>query len=196
MNIFEQDNFSIKYYIEKSNNIEKLDKISEYINFALKTTILKQNPIQNLESQKDCCKRLLLNFINGDTQSFTRIANIRNNINQINKGSIIDLLIKSSIELDCYNRNIIKLLENNLCSRITNEIYIGNYVEILETISNNSDMLKNLINNYIELTYEKDNIFNDKKKRMCTTDSLTNSALIQLNLSMIYVQKEIIGIKK
>lgn len=195
-NLFENFNFSIESYIGESNNIERLDKINEYLNFALKATILNQGPNYDLEIQKSCSKQLLLNYISGDKCAFTRGSQVRSNMNNIDIHNIIDLLIKSSIELDCYNRNVLHLLDDTLCSRMTNEIYIGKYEEIIDMILNNKDILKQMIEDYIELKYQKDIIFKNRIDGMCMSDSLTSNALNQLNLNMkLYEQKIIIESK-
>lgn len=196
-NLFENYNFSIESYIDDPNNIKKLDKINEYLNFALKATILNQESNYDLGIQKSCSKQLLLNYILGDKNAFTRGSQIRSNMGIIDMNNIIDLLIKNSIELDCYNRNVLHLLDDTLCSRMTNEIYIGKYEEIIDMILNDEDILKQMIDDFIELKYQKDTIFNSRIDGMCTNDSLAGRALNQLNLSMtLYEQKNNIEIKK
>lgn len=189
-NIFEQYNFSIENYIDNPNNVEKLNKINNYLNFALKATILKQNEKYDLETQKNCAKQLLLNYLLGDNSAFTRALDIRNNINKINRSNLINLLIKNSIELDCYNRNILHILEDRLCHQITTDIYNGDYDEMLGIINKDNNILSEIINNYIDLKYQKDDIFIDRLNAMCMSDSLTISALNQLNLGIkLYDQK-------
>jgi len=191
-NIFEQYDFSISNYLGRGNSVDRLYKIDEYLNFALKATVLRQNPALSLENQKACSKQLLLNYLKGDAQSFTRLSAIRTNVQQISKINIIDSLIKNSIEKDCYNRNIVHSLDENLCSRITNEIYIGKYEEIISMIFNNDELLIPMINDYIEFKYNKDNVVTERLDKMCSSDVLTSNALNQLNLSMkLYEQKNI-----
>lgn len=195
-NLFENFNFSIENYLSNSNNLERLNKINNYLNFALKATILNQGSNYDIKIQKSCSKQLLLNYILGDKNAFTRGSQIRSNMNEINMNNIIDLLIKSSIELDCYNRNVLHLLDDTLCSRMTNEIYLGKYEEIINMILNDTNTLIQLIDDYIELKYQKDNIFNDRIDGMCINDSLTSGAMNQLNLGMkLYEQKIILGSK-
>lgn len=194
-NLFENYNFSIESYIDDPNNIKKLDKINIYLNFALKATILTQSSNYDIKTQKSCSKELLFNYILGDKNAFTRGLQIRTNMNKIDTNDIINLLIKSSIELDCYNRNIIHLLDDTLCSKLTNEIYLGKYKEIIEMMLNNRDILKKMINDYIELKYQKDTIFNDRIDGMCMSDSLTSRAINQLSLSMKLYEQQVNEIK-
>ena len=56
----------------------------DYLNFALKATILNQGSNYDIKIQKSCSKQLLLNYILGDKNAFTRGSQIRSNMNEIN----------------------------------------------------------------------------------------------------------------
>lgn len=187
-NIFEDFNFNIENYLINKNSVEGLNNVSNYLNFAIKATIIKQIPNCDLNTQCSKGKEILIEYLNGASNSFTRTANIRSNMTTIDKTIINDLLIKTAIEKENYDRNINHLLNGDenfrLCKTITEEIYNGNYETIYKVISTNQNILNTLINNYFSLNYSLDNIKKDRLNLMYNNDSITSDALNRLNIEM------------
>lgn len=182
--------FDINEYIGK-NNLEGLNKIALYLDYALNTTIKKQMPNISIRDEKLYAKMLLCNYFKGDMHSFTSTNNIRNNIYTIGNERIIELFLKCMIEKHAYNV-LIKKLEGSskygdqCCNYITNRIAHNRYNDIIEWLNNDFDNIEEIINNYVDVFYQKtfsDHAdFDTLAKKHYDTNIALNNLCLEVNV--------------
>lgn len=182
---FEDSNFDIKTYVLKSN-LEGLNRFKIYLDYALNTTIKKQLPDINFEDEKLYAKELLCNYIKGDMHSFTSKNNIRNNIYTIGNNILIKLFLKCMIEKHAYNILIKKMqgssdYNDQCCNYITNRIGHNKYEDIIEWLNNDFDNIEEIINNYINIFYQRNYSECQDLETLTEKSDDTNKAMQMLN---------------
>lgn len=181
-------NFDITEYIGR-NCVDNLKNISDYLNFAIKSTILKQIPNISKEKEVNMANKILKNYFSGNDSVFTRKDNIRNNIKKIDKKRLFDLFIKTGIiqkEINCKRNHLLadKTFDQKCVTWITSEMYFGQYDNVINELEVNHNLLDILIDYYIVLFYNTDEYYQELFENMILSNSETNKALINLNISM------------
>lgn len=178
-------NFDISE-IEGFNRVDGLNNISIYINYALSETIKSQMPNIDIENEKFYAKQILQRYLSGDSHSFTRKNSIRENIDKITPNKIMNIIIKSYIEIEAYNRRVLRRLDNvdvngEYAKYITDNVASGNLDNIKPWLNSN---LESLVNGYISTQYNEDIEYKKKLEDLAYAVPNTSKALEQLNLEM------------
>lgn len=181
-------NFDIMTYIER-DSVDNLKQVSDYLNFAMKSTILKQMPNISKEEEQKMAEKILKMYLTNNNFAFTRKDNIRNNMEQIGKNRLVNLMIKSAIEKKAYNNRVVHLLadrtyQDQCVTWITSQINAGSYESVIDTLQSNPDMLSSLIENYVQLSYNVPEEIKDNYSEIALTESQTERALNNLNVSI------------
>lgn len=182
---YTNSNFDIST-IEGFNNIDGLAGISNYMDFALSSTIHKQKPNIDIETEKMYAKDILKRYLQGDPVAFTSTYGIRGNMRQVSKKKIQDLLIKSLIELDAYNKRVLHQLgPNNYigeCAQyVTSVVASGQLDQIQPWINDN---MNTFVENYINTRYKEDMDMKRQIEDVAYSIPDNSKALEQLNLEM------------
>ena len=180
--------------LTNENIIEELNNISEYINYGIHFTIVKQLGNIELETEAKYAVKILNNFIKGQTNAFTGKNNIRTNMKSIDSIKIIALLIKSAIDRYAFNTIKLKKLkmesnEDKVAETITEQLFEGNFEEILSWITSDSRIMTMLIENHIDLYYQGDRELIDAYAYMTDRHAKTKIAIKEL-LSYLKLENE------
>lgn len=172
--------------IPSFNNVDGLPAISSYLDFALANTIRRQipNPDQNME--KKYATEILTEFLKGDFTAFTRIYNIRQNMEKITPETIKNLMLHSLIELEAENKVCLQQLQptefiDQCAEYVTNVIARGRLDELQDWISDNMGAF---IQNYVQTRYKESPENKKSMNEMAIEYPDTQRALQQLNFEM------------
>lgn len=172
--------------IPSFNNVDGLPAISSYLDFALANTIRRQipNPDQNME--KKYATEILTEFLKGDFTAFTRIYNIRQNMEKITPETTKNLMLHSLIELEAENKVCLQQLQptefiDQCAEYVTNVIARGRLDELQDWISDNMGAF---IQNYVQTRYKESPENKKSMNEMAIEYPDTQRALQQLNLEI------------
>lgn len=182
---FKDVSFDITKYIENSN-LDGLSRVKIYLDYALNTTIKKQMPEIGFSDEKLYAKELLYNYFKGDMHSFTSKDNIRNNIYTIGNATLVKLFLKCMIEKHAYNVLIKKIqgssnYNDQCCNYITNRIAHNHYNDIIEWLNDDFDNVEEIINNYVDIFYQRDFQECQDLETLTEKSDDTNKAMQMLN---------------
>ena len=183
---FEDINFDIKSYVKK-DDLDGLNRIQIYLDYALNTTIKKQMPEININDERLYAKELLYNYFKGDMHSFTSKNNLRNNIYTIGNDSLVKLFLKCMIEKHAYNILIKKIqgsdaYNDQCCNYITNRISHNLYNDIIEWLNNDFDNIEEIINNYVNIFYQRSYQECQDLEMLTSKDASTKKAMEVLDI--------------
>lgn len=172
--------------IPSFNNVDGLPAISSYLDFALANTIRRRipNPDQNMEEKY--ATEILTEFLKGDFKAFSRIYNIRQNMEKITPETIKNLMLHSLIELEAENKVCLQQLQptefiDQCAEYVTNVIARGRLDELQDWISDNMDAF---IQNYVQTRYKESPENKKSMNEMAIEYPDTQRALQQLNLEI------------
>lgn len=172
--------------IPSFNNVDGLPAISSYLDFALANTIRRHipNPDQNMEEKY--ATEILTRFLKGDFKAFTRIYNIRQNMEKITPETIKNLMLHSLIELEAENKVCLQQLQptefiDQCAEYVTNVIARGRLDELQDWISDNMGAF---IQNYVQTRYKESPENKKSMNEMAIEYPDTQRALQQLNLEI------------
>lgn len=180
----------MNFDIRNTNNFGRFSSLSEsqnYLDFAIFSTIRKQLPNVSPESEKKSASEILTRYMSGTSQpSFTRQYNIRNNIDALGKGQIMNIFIKMMIERDAYNKRVKHQLaaqsyRDQCCEYITQMTANGQVDQIGEWLNS---VIPELVDTYVSEVYRQDSDIRNRIEEISYQDPLTNKALEKLNLEM------------
>ena len=185
---FNKPNFDYNKFFNESG-IQGLENISAFIDFGIHTTIVKQLGNINQETETRYAINLLKNFTDGNKNTFTNSNNIRTIINTIEPFKLVLIFIKSAIER--YAFNVINLNkksfdtnEDKIAETIVEQIADGNLNDIIDWISSDERILPILIENYIYMSYKKDNQLRKVYNYIVSNCDKSKKAMKQLNLKL------------
>ncbi len=172
--------------IPSFNNVDGLPAISSYLDFALANTIRRRipNPDQNMEEKY--ATEILTEFLKGDFKAFSRIYNIRQNMEKITPETIKNLMLHSLIELEAENKVCLQQLQptefiDQCAEYVTNVIARGRLDELQDWISDNMGAF---IQNYVQTRYKESPENKKSMNEMAIEYPDTQRALQQLNLEI------------
>jgi len=184
------DNLNKMDEIYEQRGIERLVALEEYFNYAVSSTILKQQPNIDLLAEKNYARFLIHNWlVKGIPNAFTSSYNIRSNMNQCDKETVIQLLIKSAIERDVYKQQIQhKLVSTNpheeVCQYVSYKLYGGEYTTLMDQLKNGEVDITKLIENYVDFSYKAGPEFKNNINLLISRNPINDKAMNQLNLEM------------
>lgn len=189
---FNKPNFDYNRYFNESG-IQGLENISSFIDFGIHSTIIKQLGNIDDELENKHAINLLISFTEGNKNVFTNSFDIRKTIDTIEPYKIVLIFIKSAIER--YAFNIINLNKKNFDSNedkiaetIVEQIIDGNLDSILDWINTDERILPILIENYIYMSYKKDNQLRKVYNYIVSNCNKAKKAMKRLNSLMDYIK--------
>lgn len=189
---FNKPNFDYNKFFNESG-IQGLENISSFIDFGIHSTIIKQLGNIDDELENKYAINLLISFTEGNKNVFTNSFDIRKTIDTIEPYKIVLIFIKSAIER--YAFNIINLNKKNFDSNedkiaetIVEQIIDGNLDSILDWINTDERILPILIENYIYMSYKKDNQLRKVYNYIVSNCNKAKKAMKRLNSLMEYIK--------
>lgn len=189
---FNKPNFDYNKFFNESG-IQGLENISAFIDFGIHSTIVKQLGNIDDELENKYAINLLISFTEGNKNVFTNSFDIRKTIDTVEPYKIVLIFIKSAIER--YAFNIINLNkktfdsnEDKIAETIVEQIIDGNLDNILEWIDTDERILPILIENYIYMSYKKDNQLRKVYNYIVSNCNKAKKAMKRLNSLMEYIK--------
>jgi len=169
--------------------VEGLENISNFIDFGIRSTIFKQINGINEDLENRYAKQILTNFMKGESKAFTSSNGIRASIITIDKFKIDTIMIKSMIDRHAFNVERLHKLSftektDKIAKMISEFVADGNLVDVLNWINSDQGIMKILIDNYVDIAYQKDLELKEAYAYMTHRNDITNKAMEQLNLEL------------
>ena len=189
---FNNPNFDYNRFFNEGG-IQGLENISSFIDFGIHYTITKQLGNIDNELENKYAINILKSYTEGNKNVFTNSCDIRNVINTIEPYKIILILIKSAIERYAFNiinlnKKTFKANDDKIAETIVEQMIDGNLENILEWIDTDKRILPILIENYIYMSYKKDNQLRKVYNYIVSNCTKAKKAMKKLSLLVDYVK--------
>lgn len=189
---FNNPNFDYNRFFNEGG-IQGLENISAFIDFGLHYTINKQLGNIDNELENKYAINILKSYTEGNKNVFTNSCDIRKIINTIEPYKIILILVKSAIERYAFNiinlnKKTFKANDDKIAETIVEQMIDGNLENILEWIDTDKRILPILIENYIYMSYKKDNQLRKVYNYIVSNCPKAKKAMKRLSLLVDYVK--------
>ena len=167
-------------------NLQDLDNLENIINYGIHLTITKQLGPISPDQEIMYANQILVNYINGQKNAFTNLHGIRTIINSISDFIFNALMIKAAIarnafNITCLHKKTFESNEDQVAKTITEQIADNNFDDILSWINSDNRVMPMLVENYLDISYQKDDALQKAYPYIIEEEPSSNKAFQNLN---------------